>query len=336
MPERRVSVARNDFSQAFFAVFALVFTIFVRITHLRPRRPVLEAPRAPYNNRLSLSAQLRDADRFDGARERHARGAGMRGVDWKWLWTESATASLALCVAESATQLFLNSFARATHIHLALGVSRGSALLVIAMLVVGQVAASVGLLVPTVYLRTGSIAPSAALAVSVWVEAAIFGDAADAAFVLRCASLTATSGMLALFRFDRQARNALSQLPTSGAMLTCEASVRRGSTAACTGLWGPPLAVCAAAWSVFANPFWRTNRRVLYEFYRGRFQAGFAVSSFFFVLAAQDTRAHTWLRWVLQRAEDRVERVVDVVLRRKDQLLGQQPSSRPLGRKKEL
>lgn len=321
---------RVVFNEAFFAVFAAVLTL-CQFFRFRPR-PALQAPRtnseAPCSRSPSLGVGVEEADL-------HSQRRVVMRVDWRWLWTECATAAMTLCVAESATQMIVYSFARATHVHLALGLSKGFALLIITLIVVAQIVASVALLLPAIYLKTGSVVPSGALALTLWFEACVFGDATDTAFILRSASLTATACMLALFRFDRQARNAMAQLPTSGTLLNIEATVRRGSTAACTGLVCPPCAIIVTLWAVWANPFWRTSG-ILYEWYRGRFQAGLAISSLLFVLGAQDTRAHTWLRWATERLFDKTERVVDFVLRRKDTLLGQQSPFRPIGRKKNL
>jgi len=239
------------------------------------------------------------------------------------------------CISESAFQMVKHSFSRAVHLNLAMGFSKGFALLIITLIVLMQVASSVALLVPTIYHTTGSIAPSVALAAMIWMEAAVFGDAMDKVFVVRCAALTATATMTALFRFDRQARNSAQQLPTSGTLLNVEAYVRKACTAARTGLIFPPLAIGTMTWVLYANPFWRSHG-IIYEWYRGRFQAGFALASLLFLIGGQDTRAAVWTMELSLKVGDRIEQFVDWLLRRKDRLLGQVSPHRPLGRKKSL
>ena len=148
-------------------------------------------------------------------------------TDWRWVWTEIGTVIMVLCVSESGYQMVRHSFERAILIHHALGFSKGFALVLIGMVCAAKAAASMALLTPVIYMTTGAIAPSAVLAATLWFEALLFGDMADSMAIIRCVSLTATALMLALFRFDRQARNAMAQLPTSGVLLGIEARVRK-------------------------------------------------------------------------------------------------------------
>jgi hypothetical protein len=250
------------------------------------------------------------------------------GGDWRWLLTETGTALLVLCVAESAWQTFGHSFERAVHLHLALGISRGFALVLIGAVLGAQTLGCLSLLVPKIYLKTGAILPSSMLAATLWFETLLFGDLGDQATVARSASLTAAAVMLALFRFDRQARNAQQQIPTSGTLLNVEATIRRACTRAMTGMLLPPLALLLLVWSVAKNPYWRAHG-IVYEWYRGRFQAGVASSSLLFLIAGQDTKAAV-------HVADRWERAWDWFQGRKERLLGESPSFRPLGRKKAL
>ena len=273
----------------------------------------------------SLGAEAADLHPNTTRRNRFTMGFVQ---DWKAIWTETGTVGLVVCILEGILQMLLHSFSRAVHLHLVLGVSKGFALLLISMILLFQLAACATLLVPTLYFTTGTIAPSAVLVATVWFEALVFGDATDRMMMVRTLCLTATAVMLALFRFDRQARNSAQQLPTSDALLGLEATVRRACTAARTGLMLPPTAGALVLWSFYANAFWRTHG-ILFEWYRGRFQVGLALASLFFLLAGQDTKAQGWVSCVIERIGARWEHVT---------LPGLSPVSgrRPPGRKKAL
>jgi len=265
--------------------------------------PSGEAPRRPLNVRSMLA-------------------------DWRWVWTEVGTCLMVACVSESMYQMGSHSIGRAVHIHLALGFSKGFALMLIWVIIVAQAAASVALLVPTIYFVTGAIAPSATLAGTLWFEALVFGDVTDPLSTVRSVALTLTAVMLALFRFDRQARNAMEQLPTSGVLLSIEARVRKASTAARTGLVCPCVGTCLLCWALYQNPYWRSHG-ISYEWQRGKFHAAAATSALLFLTAGQDTKAHVVLG-------DRLERLYDKMMKRKEELLGEPRGERPLGSKKAL
>lgn len=250
------------------------------------------------------------------------------GGDWRWLLTETGTALLVLCVAESGWQTFGHSFERAVHLHLALGISKGFALVLIGAVLGAQTLGCLSLLVPSIYLKTGAIIPSSMLAATLWFETLLFGDLGDRATVVRSTSLTAGAVMLALFRFDRQARNAQQQIPTSGTLLNVEAAIRRACTRSMTGLLLPPVALLLLVWSIAKNPYWRAHG-IVYEWYRGRIQAGVACSSLLFLVAGQDTKAAL-------NVSDRWERAWDWFQGHKEQLLGESTKFRPLGKKKAL
>ena len=332
--EAGVTVARPArvrvvFNEVVYCMMAIVLTVF-RFAGTRLTRPRLNHDEQDgLANRAGPSLDNSDSDEEEVPRKRsrHEWHFTM-SWDWRWFWTELGTVIMALCIAENSMQMIRHSFERAVHVHLALGLSKGFALLVIVFIILFQVAATAGLMVPVLYLTTGSIAPSAILAGAVWFEAFLFGDVTDMSFCIRCAALSATTAMLALFRFDRQARNSMAQLPTSGTLLNVEAVVRRVCTSLRTGLVLPPAGFLLLAISFYNNPFWRTHG-IVYEWYRGRFQAAAAVAALMFLVAGQDTRAHTFL-------VDRVERVYDAFMRRKEDLLGQPRAFRGLGAKKEL
>jgi len=311
-----------------------VFLYMLAMCMRMARRPRQLRLMAPEDNVLNTALD-NDSSIGEIARRRYPRFSMPWVQDWRWVWTELGTAGMVVCTSESAMQLVRHSFSRAVHLNLAMGFSKGFALLIITVIVLVQVASSLTLLVPTIYHKTGSIAPSAALAATLWFEAAVFGDAMDHVFALRCAALTATATMTALFRFDRQARNSMAQLPTSGTLLNIESYVRKACTAGRTGLIFPPLAITTVAWVVYFNPFWRSHG-ILYEWYRGRFQAGIAMASLLLLIGGQDTRAARWTAELTIRISDRVERILDLAMRRKDRLLGQDSPMRPLGRKKAL
>lgn len=249
-------------------------------------------------------------------------------ADWRWIWTEIGTYVMIFCVCESGWQMVANGYSRAVHVNLALGLSKGSALVAICGIVLAQAASSVVLLVPALYHAAGSIAPSLAFAAGLWVEASLFGDLSDAATILRTICLTLTAVMLALFRFDRQARNRASQLPTSGIMLNIESFIRKACTTLRTGILCPPLAVVITLGTVYNNPFWCTPG-ILHEWYHGRFQAGVAVLALCFLVAGQDTRAHLIVG-------ENLEWLYDCVLRKKEAVLVQPRHTRHLGPKKGL
>ena len=249
-------------------------------------------------------------------------------ADWRWVWTEVGTALMVGGVGESAYQMTKHSFERSVHVHMALGFSKGLSLVFIVLVVLAQVGASVNLLVPTIYHTTGSIAPSTVLATTLWFEALLFGDMTDRATLVRTACMTLTAVMLALFRFDRQARNAMAQLPTSGTLLSIESRVRKLCTTARSGVVCPPLAAAVLLYNCYGNPFWRSHG-IVYEWYHGRFQAGIAMSALLLLIAGQDTRAHAMLG-------DRLERWYDRFMVYKEDLLGQPRVTRWIGAKKSL
>jgi len=249
-------------------------------------------------------------------------------ADWRWVWTELGTALMVLSVAESGWAMFTGSYQRAIHLHHLLGVSRGLALVFIAAILLAQLTSCVTLMVPTIYLTTGTIAPGAALVGTLWFEALLFGDMADTAHVVRCACLTATAVMLALFRFDRQARNAAAQLPTSGALLAAESRIRRTCTSLRTGVLFPPVALVTLLLAVHKNPFW-SAKGILFEWYHGRFQMAVGFAALMLLLAGQDTRAHVVVG-------ERLERIYDWCMKHKEDVLGQPRAARWLGAKKAL
>ena len=249
--------------------------------------------------------------------------------DWRWALTEIGTFLMIACVVESMYQMGNNSINRALHIHFVLGFSRGFGMLLIWVIVAAQAAASVALLVPSVYHATGAIAPSTVLACTLWFESLVLGDATDPASLLRAVALTLTSGMLALFRFDRQARNSREQVPTSGTLLGIEARVRGVCTSMKLGIACPPLSCMFLLWALWCHPYWR-SAPMLYEYQRSRFHMAFSTAALCFLAAGQDTKAYVLL-------EERLERLHEKLLQRREDFLGN-PRVRgfSLGAKKSL
>lgn len=248
--------------------------------------------------------------------------------DWRWLYTEVGTVAMVSCVASGAWQMTAQSVERAVHLHLVLGLSKGFSLLIICLIVLAQALASATLLVPVLYLTTGAIVPSLILATTLWFEAFVFGDATDQNTVMRISFLSIAAAMLALFRFDRASRNSQAQLPTSSHLLMVEANVKQLCTTARTGICCPPLAAVVFLSAVFYSPYWKSSG-VVAEFYRNRFHAQLSLVSLLFLLAGQDTRAHVYIG-------EKLERLYDVFMARKESLLGQPRVTRWLGAKKAL
>lgn len=302
-------------------VFVLLLFLFSFLWRL-PRRLLLTAPPAALGDD--------DVPRRRVSFDRVARWRAML-LDWRATYTELGTLAMAAAVVEGTWQLGAHGFSRALHLTLALGVGRGTALAVLGLIVCTQALSCVTLLLPVLYNRSGSVVPSAALVSTLWFEALVFGDLRDRTAQGRCACLTATAFMLALFRFDRQARNARDQLPTSGAFLSIEAMVRSLCTQARTGLLLPPAALGLFVWATGWNAFWRSHG-AKYEWERARCQAGLSAAALCLLLSGQDTAAHVVIG-------DRLERVYDWLMCKKESLLGEGVEARQrrhLGAKKTL
>jgi hypothetical protein len=314
---------RTAVNEAVYFALALVLTL---ATLLRRASPLALLGRAQprriahtYAPVVSLAARnsVDDASDSDGDDTSSAMD-----FNWGWLWTEIGSVLMAVSVAEASIQMLRHGFERAVHVHLLIGLSKGFGMMTIVLIVLAQSAACVNLLLSTCYLRTGTVAPSVVLAATLWFEALVFGDLQDSATVARIASLSLTVAMLAVFRFDRKARNAMAQLPTSGALLAVESTVRKVCAFLRAGFVNPPAAFAIVVWAVRANPFWRTSG-ILYEYFRGRFQAAFAVASLLFLVAGQDLRGQIRLAWAAARLVTRWRKMVDSLLKRKAVLLGQ-------------
>lgn len=284
--------------------------------------------------RLLLDAPAAVLDAEDDRQRRRALSDRM--ARWKptrhlqAVHTDAGTVVMALVVAEGAWQLCIHAWSRSLHLTLALGVGRGTALAVLGLIVAAQTLSVAILLLPALYTRSGSMVPSAALAAALWLEALVFGDLSDRATQARGACLTATACMLAIFRFDQQARTARDQLPASNMLLGIEATVRSVCTRVHTGLLLPPIAVGLFVWAVAWNSFWNRHA-ALYEWERARCQSGLSMAALSLLLAGQDTASHVV-------CGDRLEKVFHWILCKKDDLIGGHAERREglLGAKKSL
>lgn len=236
-------------------------------------------------------------------------------LDWRSTYTDVGTATMVAVVSESTWQMTVHAWSRSLHLQIALGVGRGTALAALGVIVGAQALSCATLLLPSLYNRVGSVIPGAALVTTLWFEALVFGDLGDHAAQARDACLTATALMLGIFRFDRRARCVRDQLPTDGAILGIEAAVRSACTRAHTGVFLPPLATGLLFWAVGWNAFWRSSG-VRYEYERSRCHAGLAAAALCMLLSGQDSKAHLVIG-------DRLERLYDYCMRRKENLLGE-------------
>ena len=213
----------------------------------------------------------------------------IRNTDLRRVWTEAGTLIMLIAVAEGSLQMSVHAFERAVYMNASLECSKGLALTLIFSVIVSQLVCSIALLVPHIYYQTGSFAPSILLASTLWFEALLFGDLTDAAVATRSAAMTVTALMLALFRYDRQARNSIQQLPTSSWVLTIEQKIRTACSVARAGSYFPVLAIVLLFWGVTYNPFWR-SRGIVFEYYRSRFQAALSTASTLMLVSGQDTK----------------------------------------------
>lgn len=232
------------------------------------------------------------------------------------LYTETAVGIACVVACEQILQHFANAFARAELLHLSVGVSKGFGLLLISLLLVCQSLAVVALLVPKIYLFIGAVAPSAILVISTWTDAWLFGDWSEKVVFWRCIILTASLTLIALFRFDRRARNLQLQVPTSSKLLTVEKYARTACTRLCTNMYCPVVSALLVWWSIFVNRFWKYHG-LFYEFQRERWLFAMSLASLFAMQAALDTR-RSKLWWLRAEAERRVQvlfpRHADIIL----------------------
>ena len=238
-------------------------------------------------------------------------------ADPRAVYTELGTAVLIMLVASGAWRLATHAFEFALHLTLALGLARPTALASLALIVVAQLGACVVLMAAPLYNRIGSVAPSALLTATLWFEALVFGDTSDAATQAKCICLTATAFLLAIFRYDRQARNARDQIPSSGVLLSIEAAIKATCTRLMAGFLLPPTAVALMVWTLGWNAFWRESG-VMREYRAGWCRAGLSAIALCLILSGQDAKAHVVLG-------EQAERAFDLWAKRRERLLGEGP-----------
>lgn len=320
---RRVSLEAQPVQQStVLAMMQLLLTAVTALFAMR-RPPNAIALRADPCGTPALAV---DGSQYDTPISKWSASGMLVGL--KRVWTEVGTAGMALSIADGTWQLLANSVERTTHLHHALGVSKGTSLALICGISVAQTLGGASLLTPAVYERVGAVAPSAIITGALWAETWIFGDTTDVVTFVRSAALTLTLGMLALFRVDRQARNARLQIPTNDHLLAIESKVKKVCTDARVGIVFPPLSLLLVALCVSHCAFWRAHG-LEYEWKRARFHAIVSTAALMLVSAGQDGRAHNLI-------EERLERLHGYLMRRKEHVLGQPTVFRPLGRKKAL
>ena len=210
-----------------------------------------------------------------------------------WLWTELGALAMVAAVASETVRELFSCFERAMYAHFLVGVSKGAALVFVVAEVVTQTAACICVMTPVLYHKIGPGPPSAAIAVCTWIQTFVFGSPREYVFMARCAAISTSAAMLALFRFDRAARYQSQQLPEDPRLLRAEEEVRRVCTRAKVGVWCPVVAVVLLFFAVHSNP-WAARGAVL-EFLQVRFQTILAVSSLLFQIAGQDTQTRIWV-----------------------------------------
>ena len=226
----------------------------------------------------------------------------------KDFYTELAVVLLVAEVGEQLTRHAANTFARAQFLHLTLGCSKGVGALMVFVLVLLQLCAAVSLLVPRLYLGPcGVVVPAAILSALVWSEAIFLEDVRNNTVLAHAIIFSATSALVALFRYDRRARNLQLQVPNSSSLLTIENVVKRCCTAIHTRLYCPPLAACILLRTLVISRFTNGKIHALErEYARAAWHLGMAAAALLLLLGAQDTR-----RSQLWRLHDALAHFVD-------------------------
>ena len=134
-------------------------------------------------------------------------------------------------VVESVVHAARTVLPRGIHLARVLGIARGAAATLLLLVGALQMGACASLLLPPVYRELGAMAPAAALAVTLWLERALMGADGDGVVTAALVLQTMALALLALFRVDRQARNAALGVPTDSRVLQLEGWVRAASGA---------------------------------------------------------------------------------------------------------
>ena len=157
--------------------------------------------------------------------------------------TDLATVCAVMCVLQTAWLSATASIPRAVLLHATTGLSKALSLILLNFLTIAQLFSCIILLVPILYLTIGLVVPSALLATSLVFHAFMFEVLSSALVFVRVCALVISFVFFATVRYDRSARNASQQLPTSDWILNWEEGLRRWCAKWKTGMWGLPLAV---------------------------------------------------------------------------------------------
>ena len=212
------------------------------------------------------------------------------------LITDMGTMVAVSCVMHTVWQSATASVPRALLLHATLGLSKALSLIVLNFLTLGQLFSCIILLFPVFYHVIGLVTPSVLLATSLVFHAAMFEVLRSWVVFLRLLALLVSFLFLATVRYDRGARNASQQLPTSDWVLNWEDGLRRYCARVRAGLWGWPLVVAQAVLALVAGAryTWSTGARA--EVVGDVLQLRLAVLSLTLLLVAQDRKTFQQLQ----------------------------------------
>jgi len=202
---------------------------------------------------------------------------------------EVGTALVVVGVVESVVHAARTVLPRGIHLARVLGIARGAAATLLLLVGALQMGACASLLLPPVYRELGAMAPAAALALTLWLERALVGADGDGVVTAALVLQTMALALLALFRVDRQARNAALGVPTDSRVLQLEGWVRAASGRARARWSAPTLGLLLLGSACVYDAFWRASRHD-YERARASFHAKLAGAACSLLVAAQDTR----------------------------------------------
>ena len=131
------------------------------------------------------------------------------------------------------------------------GIARGAAATLLLLVGALQMGACASLLLPPVYRELGAMAPAAALALTLWLERALMGADGNGVVTAALVLQTMALALLALFRVDRQARNAALGVPTDSRVLQLEGCAPRVGARA---RWSAPRWGCSLDQRVSTTP----------------------------------------------------------------------------------
>tara|TARA_B110000902_G_C14192713_1_gene544782 strand:+ start:463 stop:1260 length:798 start_codon:yes stop_codon:yes gene_type:complete len=202
---------------------------------------------------------------------------------------------LVLCTMVDTLETMLHAFERSHHVHIVFGVSRGTALGALGVVTAVQMAAQIALLFNRFFFAIGAILPSTTLAALVWAQAFVLGELSDSAVLVWCAAVSAGAAVIALFRYDRQARASLEQVPVDQRLFLFETKINEICSRLRTGLVLTPTSVALFFYAIVVHPFWSTTSAA-HEYHQARFRACMALSAVSLLIGAQDVASFVFLR----------------------------------------